>query len=146
MGKSGAIVVECAAASHATTIGIVVGTQQIQASIDWAILARLGAFAWLQVTALATLIFSIALATGARSLATTGAVCIAIGGFLLSTFAPAVEWLQSIEWLSFFSYFPAVEVAKGIVSWQDVAVYGVLTITALVGALIAFARRDIRTA
>ena len=146
MGKWFAIVVVCFIASLATVAGVVVGALQIQVSVDPTMLVRLGLFTWLQVTALATLIFAVGMATGKRGLTTGVAVIVTIGGFLLSTFAPAVDWLQDIEWISIFYYFPAVDIAKGIVEWQNAAVYAGVTIVALCIALVAFTRRDVRTA
>lgn len=135
----------CLVAATATILGVIVGLIQIQEEIDGAMLFRLGVFTWLQAVALATFVFALGLATGKRALTTSIAIIVTMGGFLLSTFAQAVDWLQDIEWLSIFHYFPAVDVAKGEVEWGNIAVYGAIAIIALVVALVAFARRDIRT-
>lgn len=146
LGKWVAIVVICFVASVATVAGVVIGALQIQESVDGMMLVRLGLFTWLQVTALATVIFAIGLATGNRAVTTGVAIVVAIGGFFLSTFAPAVDWLQNFEWLSFFYYFPAVDIANGVVDWVNVAAYTGITMLSLCVAFIVFSRRDIRTA
>lgn len=145
LGKWLGVVAICFIASAATVAGVVIGALQIQESVEALMLVRLGLFTWLQITALATIIFAVGLSTGKRGVTTAIAVIIAIGGFLLSTFAPAVDWLQAYEWTSFFYYFPAVDIAKGVVEWQNAAVYIASTILALALALMVFARRDVHS-
>jgi ABC-2 type transport system permease protein len=144
-GKWLAIVVICFIASSAAVAGVEAGLLVISESIDQAVLLRLGLFTWLLVTALATLIFAIGLATGKRSLTTAVAVVVAIGSFLMSTFAQAVDWLKDWEFVSFFHYFPATDIAKGTVEWTNVWVYAAITGIALGVALLAFVRRDIKS-
>jgi ABC-2 type transport system permease protein len=97
------------------------------------------------VTALATLIFAIGLAMGKRAITTAVAIILTIGSFLLSTFAQAVEWLEPYEKLSFFHYFPAVDIAHGTIEWANAAFYGAVIIASLVIALIFFPRRDVKS-
>lgn len=139
-----AIVAICCLASLATVIGIEIGLLQIQESLDQMVLVRLGLFTWLLVTALATIIFSIGISSGKRALTTGVAIILTIGSFLLSTFAQAVEWLEQYEWLSFFHYFPAVDIAKGTVEWGNAIFYAACIFVALAVALIVFARRDVK--
>jgi ABC-2 type transport system permease protein len=140
-----AIVVICFAASLAPIIGVEVGLLTINETIDQRVLARLGLFTWLLVTALATLIFAIGLAMGKRAITTAVAIILTIGSFLLSTFAQAVEWLEPYEKLSFFHYFPAVDIAHGTIEWANAAFYGAVIIASLVIALIFFPRRDVKS-
>lgn len=140
-----AIVIICLVASLATIVGIEIGVLQINESLDQMILVRLGLFTWLLVTALATVIFAIGMSTGARGVTTGVAIVLTIGSFLLTTFATAVDWLKNYEWLSFFHYFPAVDIAKGTVDWANALFYVVCIVGALLVALIVFARRDIKS-
>jgi len=144
LGKWLAIVALCFVASLATAVGVEIGLLVINESLAQSVLLRLGFFTWLLVTALATLIFAVGLASGKRSLTTGVAIIFAIGSFLLSTFAPAVDWLQDYEFLSFFHYFPAVDIANGIVEWQNAAFYGGVVVVSLIVALIFFPKRDIK--
>lgn len=139
-----AVVVICFVASLAPIIGVEIGLLAINETIDQMVLVRLGLFTWLLVTALASLVFAIGLATGKRALTTGVAIILAIGSFLLSTFAQAVDWLEPYEKLSFFHYFPAVEIAHGTVEWGNAAFYGVLILVSLIVALLFFPRRDVK--
>src|SRR5690606_19887666 len=101
-----ALVVICLVASIASIVGVNLGLLVINESLDQMVLVRLGLFTWLLVTALATLIFAIGLATGRRGPTTAVAIAFAIGSFLMSTFSQAVDWLEPYDVLSFFHYFP----------------------------------------
>lgn len=138
------IVIICFIASLATVLGVELGMIAIQTWVDQEVLLRLGLFTWLLVTTIATLIFAIGLSTGKRAITTGVGIIVAIGSFLLTTFAQAVDWLKDYEWLSIFHYFPAVDIAKGTVRWEDIAVYVSLILISLVVTLFVFPRRDIR--
>jgi len=140
-----AIVIICLVASLAPVLGVELGVMNIQKSIDQVVLVRLGLFTWLLVTALATVIFSVGMSTGKRSLTTGIAIIVTIGSFLLTTFSQAVDWLKDYEWLSFFHYFPAVDIANGIIEWGNTLFYAVFILVALLVALVVFARRDVKT-
>lgn len=128
-----------------TVAGVVLGTLVIDESLDAMVLVRLGLLAWLMVAALATIIFAVGLATGKRALTTILALVVAIGGFLLTTFAQAVDWLEPFSPLSFFHYFPAVEIAKGTIEWWNVVFYATCIVVALIITYIFFPRRDIKS-
>jgi ABC-2 type transport system permease protein len=145
LGKWLAIVTIGFVASVAAIIGVEIGLLMINESLDQTVLVRLGLFTWLLVTALATMIFAIGLISGKRALATGVAIILAIGSFLLSTFAQAVEWLEEYEFLSFFHYFPAVDIAKGTIEWGNVVFYGACILISLFAVLIFFPRRDVKS-
>ena len=145
LGKWLAIVTICLVASVASVLGVEIGLLAINESLDQTVLVRLGLFTWLLVTALASLIFAVGLATGKRSLTTAVAVIIAIGSFLMSTFSQAVDWLKEWDFVSFFHYFPATDIAKGTIEWMNVWVYVGITVTSLAIALLVFVRRDIKS-
>lgn len=146
VAKWAAIIVICFAASLAPIIGVAVGLLAINETIDQLVLVRLGLFTWLLVSALATMIFAIGLATGRRSVTTGVAIIFAIGSFLLSTFAQAVDWLKDYEFLSFFHYFPAVDIAKGTIEWGNAVLYLAVMLISLAVALVFFPRRDVKSA
>ncbi len=128
-----------------TVVGVVLGTLVIDESLDYMVLVRLGLLAWLMVVGLATVILATGLATGKRAVTTIVALVVAIGGFLLTTFAQAVDWLEPFSPLSFFHYFPAVEIAKGTIDWWNVVFYATCIIVALIATYIFFPRRDIKS-
>src|SRR5690606_18328557 len=75
-----------------TVAEVVLGVLVINESLDPMVLVRLVLLAWLMVAALATIILAVGLATGKRAVTTIIALVVAIGGFLLTTFAQAVNW------------------------------------------------------
>jgi len=94
--------------------------------------------------AIVVICFAVGISTGRRSLTTGIAIILTIGSFLLTTFSQAVDWLKDYEWLSFFHYFPAVDIAKGTIEWGNTLFYVVCIFAAFFIALIAFARRDVK--
>jgi len=139
-----AIVIICFIASLGTVIGIEVGVAVIGETLDHMVLVRLGLFTWLLVTSLATLIFAVGSASGKRSLTTAAGIIVAIGSFLLTTFAQSVSWLKEYEWLSFLHYFPATDIAKGTIEWGNVVFYIALILVSLIIAFVFFPRRDVK--
>lgn len=139
-----ALAVICAIAAIATIFGIELGLLVINQSIDQMVLVRLGLFTWLMVTSLSTIIFSLGLATGKRAITTGVGIILTIGSFLLSTFASAVSWLADYEKFSFLYYFPAVDVAKGVINWANVILYGGIIVVSLAVAWLCFRNRDIQ--
>jgi hypothetical protein len=93
---------------------------------------------------LATIVFGIGIATGSRGLTMGLGVLIAVGSFILTTFAKSVEWLRPYEKTSLLHYFPATTIAKTEIALSDVAVYGAIIIIMLLIGLIFFRRRDVR--
>jgi len=143
-GKWFAILVICLIASIAPIIGVELGLLAIGETIDQMVLVRLGFFTWLLVTAVATLIFAIGLASGKRALTTGLGIILAMGSFLLSTFAQAVDWLEDFAWLSLYNYFPATDIAKNIVEWWNGAFYLIVILVSLIIAFLFFPKRDIK--
>ncbi|TAL15343.1 hypothetical protein EPN95_00015 [Patescibacteria group bacterium] len=138
------IVFICLLATLATIAGIELGLLTIHETLDIMVLVHLGGMMWLLAIALATTIFGIGMATGKRGLTTGVGVVITVGSFLVTTFAPSVDWLKDYEKLSFLHYFPAPDIAKGTIDPINVIVYSVITITVLIIAILSFRRRDVR--
>lgn len=141
-----AIVLICLVASVATALGVSAGIPTTGETLDPMVLVRLVSLTWLLVTALASIIFAIGLATGKRAVTTSVGIVVTIGSFLLTTFASAVDWLKDYEWLSFLHYFPAVDIAKGTIEWGNVLFYLAVILASLLVAYLFFPRRDIRSA
>lgn len=144
MSKWLAIVFICLIATLATVVGIEFGLLFIKENLDYMVLVRLGSMMWLFAVALATIIFSIGLATGRRGITMGLGVLIAVGSFLLTTFAVSVDWLQPYEKFSILYYFPASDIAKGTYDISNVLVYLGLIIVSLLIGIICFRRRDVR--
>ncbi|MBC7868596.1 ABC transporter permease subunit [Candidatus Saccharibacteria bacterium] len=144
LSKWTVIVFICFAVTLATLLGIELGTLMIGESLDWLVLVRLGGMMWLLAVTIATMIFSIGLATGKKGMTTGLGVLVTIGSFLLTTFAAAVEWLRPYENVSLLHYFPAPDIAKGTIDLNDVVVYASLIVIFLLVAIAIFRRRDVR--
>lgn len=130
------------------TLGIAVGIYAVlpfldDASIEAGDLAQLLGLSWLLMITLGTVPFAAGMALGKRAAATMVGVLVVIGSFILSTFGDAVDWLKDYEKLSLLHYFPAVDVVKDGIQWENVVVLGGITIAALLVALLVFRRRDI---
>lgn len=134
----------CLVAVLATIAGIRIGLITIHESLDWLVLVRLGSMTWLLSVALMTTIFSIGLATGKKGITTGLGVVIAVGSFLLTTFAQSVDWLVPYEKFSILHYFHAPDIAKGVINGNDVMIYGIIIVGFMIVAILAFRRRDVR--
>lgn len=138
------IVVICFGVTLATLAGIELGLMVIKETLDWLVLLRLGSMMWLLAVTIATMIFSIGLATGKKGITMGLGVFVTVGSFLLTTFASSVDWLQPYENASILHFFHAPEIAKGTIEPGDVAVYVAILVVFLVVAVVSFRRRDVR--
>ena len=105
---------------------------------------RLAFMTWLLMVTYGTIAFSVGMLSGSKGLATLVSILVIIGSFILSTFAPAVEWLEKVEKLSLVYYFPATNVVNYGIALRNVAVLGGITIVLLIIAFLLFRRRDIK--
>lgn len=128
----------------AVIIGMLLGLLAINESLAADVIARLGLMTWLLTVCLATIVFSIGIASGRRGLTMALGVFIAVGSFILTTFAKSVDWLEPYEVVSLLHYFPAVTIAKSEIALTDVAVYAAIIIVLLIVSTLLFRRRDVR--
>lgn len=131
-----------------TATGFVLGTYLMlpfidDASLSGEIMLRLVGMTVLIMVAFGTIPLAVGMATGKRAVATFVSVLVIIGGFLLSTFAAAVDWLEAYEPLSLLHYFPAVDIASGDFAWENIVVVTTIIASLLLGAMLFFRRRDI---
>lgn len=133
--------------SLVTTIAVIAGVEfglvVIHENLALDVILRVGVMTWLLTVCLATIVFGIGIATGSRGLTMGLGVLIAVGSFILTTFAKSVEWLQSYEHLSLLHYFPAAAIAKTEIATLDVVVLSGVTLFFLLLGLIFFCRRDV---
>lgn len=139
-----AVVVISLVTTLAVIIGMLLGLAVIHETLDVAVITRLGLMTWLLTVCLATVVFSVGLATGRRGLTMGIGVLLAAGSFILTTFAKSVEWLQSYEVVSLLHYFPAADIAKTGIDLSDVVVFAVIIIVMLGMSIVLFRRRDVR--
>lgn len=127
----------------ATLVGVGFGLLVIHESLDLDVALRLGFMMWLLTVCIATVVFGLGLASGRRGLTMSLGVLIAVGSFILTTFAKSVEWLQPYEHASLLHYFPAATIAKSGIDLADVIVLTSVTLLFLLLGLVFFRRRDI---
>lgn len=144
MSKWLAIVMISFITTLATIIGMEIGLVVIGETLDLMVVVRLGAMMWLLSVCIATLVFGLGLASGKRGLTMGLGVLIAVGSFILTTFAKSVDWLQPYEHASLLHYFPAATIAKTDIAILDVAVLSGVALFFLLLGLLFFRRRDIR--
>lgn len=108
------------------------------------VLARLLFMNWLLCLALGSVVFGVGLATGKRAIAMTVGMVVVVGGFILSTFAQAVDWLDPYKIYSPLHYFPAVDVAKVGIAISDVLMLTSIAILSVLIGWVFFRKRDIK--
>lgn len=143
LGKWLGVVVIGGLVSLAILVGVKLGLLGIREYLGWQAFARLGLMTWLVVVTLATIVLSVGLATGRRGITMAIGIVVAVGSFILTTFASSVDWLQNYEKLSLLHYFPAVTVARSHIDTKDVVVYLAITMLFLLLGIAFFRRRDI---
>lgn len=125
--------------------GIMIGQFLIGEWLPLDVLARLFAMNWLLLVALGSIVFAAGLFTGKRSFTMTIGTLVVAGGFILSTFSQAVEWLQPYEVISLLHYFPSVDIVKNGIDIRDVLVLATIIIGANIASIWRFRNRDINT-
>lgn len=139
-----AIVVIGFMTTAAVIVGMAIGLLVINEPLGIDVIVRLGAMTWLLTVCLATIVFCIGMATGRRGMTMGVGVIVAVGSFILTTFAKSVDWLETYEAISLLHYFPAVTIAKSEIVLTDVLVYGAIIILMLFASALLFRRRDVR--
>jgi len=130
------------------TLGLALGVYAVlpslsDASIETALMIKLLAMTWLVMVTFGTITYAVGMMSGRKAIANAIAIVAIIGGFLLTTFSSAVEWLQKYEFLSVLHYFPAVEIVTSGVAKKDVAVLILICLLLMIVALVVFRKRDI---
>ncbi len=123
--------------------GIFIGQLVIGEYLAADVLARLLLMNWLLLVALGGVVFGAGFISGKRSITMLTGITVVAGGFILSTFSQAVEWLQPYERLSLLHYFPSVDIAKSGIAVGDLTVLSLVAVVTLGVAIIRFRHRDI---
>ena len=82
--------------------------------------------------------------TGSRSLANAGAAAVAIVGWLVNSFAPLVDAIAWLKYLSLFYYYEAHDPLTRGIDATGLVVLGLVALTLTAAAVVAFDRRDLR--
>jgi ABC-2 type transport system permease protein len=142
--KAAAIAVVVLLIAFASWVGMIVGVALGGGGIGLGHLAafslHLAFFGW----ASGAVALAVAAGTGRRALAAAAAAGIAIAGWLINGFAPLVEGLTWLKYLSPFYYYTGHEPLTNGVHAADLVVLGVATVILTAIAMLAFERRDLR--
>jgi len=120
-------------------VGAIIINEPVPFDFTW----RVFVLSWLFGIAAFTVIYAVGSASGSRALTMTIGLILTMGGFLLSTFAPSVQWLKNWEVLSLMHYSDTSSILKGSLDSINLWILGLLTILSLFIAILLFRRRDI---
>lgn len=126
-----------------TTAGIYIGIVSLSETAHHALIWQLFALSCLFGVTAFTIPYSVALATGRRAITLSVGLVIAVGSYILTTFARSVDWLQSWDKLSLMHYYDTASVREGSFDRVDILVLCLIAIIAIIVAVAAFRSRDI---
>jgi beta-exotoxin I transport system permease protein len=142
--KAGAVAVQVGIVALGTFAGLVAGVAVAGGGISLGDIAALClhlAFFGLVTGAVA---LALAGVTGRRAVAAGGAGALAVLGFLINGFAPLVNGIEWVKYLSPFYYYAGHDPLTNGVHLSDLAVLAAATAVLTVVAALTFARRDLR--
>jgi ABC-2 type transport system permease protein len=144
VAKAAAVAIAVAVVALGTFAGLVVGVAVAGGGIPVGHLAalslHLAGFGW----ALGALALAIAAATGRRTVASGAAAAFAVLGFLINGFAPLVDGLHWLQYLSPFHYYAGHDPLGHGVDAADLAVLIAAALALTAAAVVSFRRRDLR--
>lgn len=112
--------------------------------IDSGPMAQTAAQAWLLYSALGALATLLSTLAPSRTAATTWAIAMLVGAYLLEFFARLWAALEPAGWLSPFHYFTPTDTLIGSgIAWRDVAMLAAIALGANLAASAWFERRDL---
>ena len=126
-----------------TTAGIYIGLVSLGEVMPHVLIWQLFALSCLFGITAFTIPYAIALATGKRAITLFVGLVVAIGSYILSTFARTVDWLESWDYISLIHYYDTASVRHGTFDRLDVITLISIGVISLLVAFIAFRSRDI---
>lgn len=124
-------------------IAIWISGLTINESIPFDFCWRIFTLSWLFGVTAFTIMYAVGAASGSRGLTMTVGLIITMGGFILTTFGPSVDWLRSWEMLSLMHYSDTHSILKGGLDVANMWLMVLLTTLSLLISTILFRRRDI---
>lgn len=124
-------------------LGVYIGIISIGESIPHQLLWKLGALSCLFAAAAFSIPYAVGLATGRRGVTMTVGLFVALGSYLLSTFARAVDWLKDWDVLSLIHYYDTAGIREHDFSLVNIWVFSIIILVALTISIATFRGRDI---
>ena len=70
-------------------------------------------------------------------------VVYALGGYIISSLASSVHWLQNPSLIFPYHYYRSADILRGTFSWSSIVFFGVFTVACMMLAWLSFRRRDL---
>jgi ABC-2 type transport system permease protein len=144
MAKAGAVDIVVVIVSVGTWIGLMVGVLAAGGGISIAHITALALQLAFFGFTLGALTLALAGTTGRKTVAAVGAGAFGVLGFLINGFAPLVDGLDWLKYLSPFYYYSGDDPLTNGIDWVGLLVLGLASIAFTAIAVAAFRRRDLR--
>jgi ABC-2 type transport system permease protein len=144
MDKAGAVAVVVVIVAFGTWVGLLTGVAVAGGGISVANMTALSVNLACFGLALGALALALAGVTGRKTVAVAGAGTFAVVGFLVNGFAPLVDELDWLKFLSPFHYYTGRDPLTRGFDWGGVGVLAAATVALMVIAVIGIRRRDLR--
>jgi ABC-2 type transport system permease protein len=144
LAKGGAVAASVLAVAVACWVGLIGGVALGGGGITVAHLAAYAIHLALFGFAIGAVSLVLGAATGRKALATGGAAAVAVGGWLVNSFAPLVGALDWLKYVSPFYYYSGNDPLVNGVDLGHLIVLGLVTAALTAAAVVTFARRDLR--
>ncbi|HEY6762796.1 MAG TPA: ABC transporter permease subunit [Baekduia sp.] len=144
VGKAAAVGVQVGVVALGTLVGLVAGVAIAGGGVAFADLLALAVHLAFFGAATGAVGLALACATGRRAVATGGAAAYAVLGFLVNGFAPLVDGIAWLKYLSLFYYYTEADPIGHGFDLGDLAVLGAVTAVLVAFGAVAIGRRDLR--
>lgn len=125
------------------TTGIYIGIVSLSETAPHSLLWQLFALSCLFGVASFAIPYCVALATGRRAITMFIGLLVALGSYILSTFARSVDWLKDWDYVSLMHYYDTASLRQGSFDSLDVLVLSLIIAASLGISLATFRSRDI---
>jgi len=144
LAKAAAVAVGAFATSLGTLVGLLAGVAVGGGGIGAAKLVALALHLAFFGCAMGAVALALAAATGRRAIASGGAAAIGILGFLINGFAPLVDGISWLRYLSPFHYYAGHDPIGNGIDLGDLAILGGAAVLLTLVAMRRIGRRDLR--
>jgi ABC-2 type transport system permease protein len=144
LSKSGAVAVVVLIVVAGTWVGLLAGVAAAGGGISIANMTALSVHLAFFGFVLGALALALAGVTGRKAVAAAGAGAFGVVGFLVNGFAPLVEGLDWLKYLSPFYYYAGHDPLSNGIRWGGLVVLALAALVLTIVAVEAFRRRDLR--
>lgn len=142
--KAAAIAVGVLIIALATWVGLIAGVAVAGGGISVGDLGALSLHLAFFGVATGAVALALGAGTGRRGLATGGAAAFAVFGYLINGFAPLVDAIAWLKYVSLFHYYSGHDPLSNGVDIGDLAVLGSFALALAAVAMVGIGRRDLR--